>query len=141
MSFVTAFYVMFQIKERVSKSKHLQLVSGVKILIYWGTSYLWDLVTFFIVTLWILVTMISSQEEGYSTFIELVRYFVVFMSFACGVLPLIYLFSYLYSSPSTGFTRVVMLNAFTGEIARRYPGDRTQQVLERMRVTQQILGT
>nr|CAD7204834.1 unnamed protein product [Timema douglasi] len=114
MSFVTAFYVMFQIKERVSKSKHLQLVSGVKILIYWGTSYLWDLVTFFIVTLWILVTMISSQEEGYSTFIELVRYFVVFMSFACGVLPLIYLFSYLYSSPSTGFTRVVMLNAFTG---------------------------
>nr|CAD7446492.1 unnamed protein product [Timema bartmani] len=114
MSFVTAFYVMFQIKERVSKSKHLQLVSGVKILIYWGTSYLWDLITFFIVTLWILVTMILSQEEGYSTFIELVRYFVVFMSFACGVLPLIYLFSYLYSSPSTGFTRVVMLNAFTG---------------------------
>nr|CAD7434633.1 unnamed protein product [Timema monikensis] len=174
MSFVTAFYVMFQIKERVSKSKHLQLVSGVKILIYWGTSYLWDLVTFFIVTLWILATMISFQEEGYSTFIELgsssrfftgvhdctltevvkfllnypshynvevsshintlftrtyafsdtrrylqstVRYFVVFMSFACGVLPLIYLFSYLYSSPSTGFTRVVMLNAFTGEIS------------------------
>lgn len=45
MSFVPASFVLFLIEERVSKSKHLQFVSGVKPILYWTTNYLWDMVS------------------------------------------------------------------------------------------------
>lgn len=45
MSFVPASFVLFLIEERVSKSKHLQFVSGVKPILYWTTNYVWDMVS------------------------------------------------------------------------------------------------
>ncbi|XP_063234389.1 phospholipid-transporting ATPase ABCA3-like [Bacillus rossius redtenbacheri] len=114
MCFVTAFYVMFPIKERASKSKHLQFVSGVGVLTYWSVQYLLDMLSFVLVTTAILITMLAFHEDGYHTPDQLGRYFVLFVSFGCGMLPLMYLASYFYMSPSTGFTRVVMWNAFTG---------------------------
>lgn len=45
MSFVPASFVLFLIEERVSKSKHLQFVSGVKPILYWTTNYIWDMVS------------------------------------------------------------------------------------------------
>ena len=44
MSFVPASFVLFLIEERMSKSKHLQFVSGINPAIYWITNFLWDMV-------------------------------------------------------------------------------------------------
>lgn len=46
MSFVPASFVLFLIEERVSKSKHLQFVSGVKPVLYWTANFVWDMVSF-----------------------------------------------------------------------------------------------
>lgn len=46
MSFVSASFVMFLIEDKVSGSKHLQFVSGVKPVIYWIGTYTWDLVNY-----------------------------------------------------------------------------------------------
>uniref|UniRef100_A0A9L0SRG3 P-type phospholipid transporter n=1 Tax=Equus caballus TaxID=9796 RepID=A0A9L0SRG3_HORSE len=43
MSFVPASFVVFLIQERVSKAKHLQLISGVKPVIYWLSNFVWDM--------------------------------------------------------------------------------------------------
>lgn len=45
MSFVPASFVLFLIEERVSKSKHLQFVSGVKPILYWTANFVWDMVS------------------------------------------------------------------------------------------------
>ena len=45
MSFIPAAFVLFLIEERKSKSKHLQLVSGVKPVVYWVSNYTWDMVS------------------------------------------------------------------------------------------------
>lgn len=50
--YVPGAFIVFLVKERVSKSKHLQLVSGVELTSYWIGNYLWDL------TLWLLLTML-----------------------------------------------------------------------------------
>ena len=44
MSFVPASFVVFLIQERVSKAKHLQFISGVKLVFYWLSNFVWDMV-------------------------------------------------------------------------------------------------
>lgn len=44
MSFVPASFVVFLIQERVSKSKHMQFISGVQPYLYWLANFIWDMV-------------------------------------------------------------------------------------------------
>lgn len=71
MAFVSSFYVLFYVKERVCKSKHLQFVSGVKIFIFWMVSFLCDLVTFIVTIIAIIIILICFQEEGFRSADEL----------------------------------------------------------------------
>ncbi len=47
-SFLTATFVVFIIKERTSKAKHIQFVSGVHVGTYWMSTYLWDFINYLI---------------------------------------------------------------------------------------------
>ena len=44
LAFVPASFVVYLVEDRVNKSKHLQLVSGLNPVVYWVSNYLWDLV-------------------------------------------------------------------------------------------------
>ncbi|KAH0819471.1 hypothetical protein GEV33_003320 [Tenebrio molitor] len=67
MAFVASFYILFYIRERVSKAKHLQFVSGVNVVVFWGTSFLCDMVTYLLTMIAILITFAALQEDGYKT--------------------------------------------------------------------------
>lgn len=41
-SFVPASLISYLITERVKEEKRVQLVAGVKIVVYWATSFIWD---------------------------------------------------------------------------------------------------
>ena len=66
MAFVSSFYILFSVRERVCKSKHLQFASGVESYIFWTTSFLCDLVTFIVTILILLLTLLLFQEDGYT---------------------------------------------------------------------------
>lgn len=114
MAFVSAFYIIFHIKERVSNAKHLQFVSGVDIITFWAVHFVWDLLTFIITTLFLVLTILIYQEDGYRTFADLGRIFSVFLYFGFSVLPLTYLGSFLFKIPATGYTYMAMFNMFAG---------------------------
>lgn len=65
MSFISAFYILFYVRERVCKAKHLQFVSGVNVFTFWAVSYLWDWCTYIITIIILVVTLICFQEEGF----------------------------------------------------------------------------
>ena len=44
LAFVPASFVVYLVQDRISKSKHLQLVSGLNPIIYWVSNYVWDVV-------------------------------------------------------------------------------------------------
>jgi hypothetical protein len=73
MTFVASFFILFYIRERVSKFKHLQFVSGVNAMIFWGISFLSDLITYAVIAAAILITMAALQEDSYKTPGELGR--------------------------------------------------------------------
>uniref|UniRef100_A0A1I8Q220 ABC transporter domain-containing protein n=1 Tax=Stomoxys calcitrans TaxID=35570 RepID=A0A1I8Q220_STOCA len=112
--FVSAFYILFPIKERESRSKLLQFVSGVNIWIFWITQFLWDMLTFTLTAIIVVCTIACFQEEGFSAFGDLARYFLVIFIFGFSVLPFTYLISMFFSEPSTGFGRVSIINIFCG---------------------------
>jgi ATP-binding cassette subfamily A (ABC1) protein 3 len=67
MAFVASFYILFYIRERVSKAKHLQFVSGVNVVVFWGTSFLCDMVTYLLTMIAVLITFAALQEDGFKT--------------------------------------------------------------------------
>lgn len=114
MCFVAAFYIIFYIRERVTKAKLLQFVSGINIWTFWATAFLWDMITFVLTIITVMVTVLVFQEEGWRTGDDMWRLFVLLFCFAWCVLPFVYLFSMIFDIPSSGFIKTVMVGVFLG---------------------------
>lgn len=106
MAFVTAMFVMFYIKERVSRAKLLQFVSGVNKVIFWMTSFIIDYIVFILISLLFIGVLAAYQEDGYKTVPELARNFLLLFVFGFSVLPFTYVLSFLFQIPSTGLVRL-----------------------------------
>lgn len=115
MSFVSSFYLMFYIKERVSKAKLLQYVSGLNRSTFWITSFLFDFATYILNAIIMILVLGAFQEDGWSTFRELMPGFVTFVVFGFAMLPISFLSSYLFDIPSSGFVKMTIVYVFTGE--------------------------
>lgn len=100
MAFVAAFYIMFYIKERETKAKLLQFVSGVNVFTFWMTSFIWDYITYFITTILLVLTLALFQEDGWSTPTELGRTLLVFLLFGFAMLPMTFLAAKFFTIPS-----------------------------------------
>ncbi|GLH10706.1 Multidrug resistance protein homolog 49 [Gryllus bimaculatus] len=114
MAFVAAYYIMFPIKERMSKAKHLQFVSGVDVLVFWIVNITCDGLSFLLPSLGVIITLAGFQEDGFATTEELGRIFVILVFFGWAMIPLMYLASYLFTIPASGYTRMTMFNIFAG---------------------------
>lgn len=114
MAFVAAFYIIFYIKERVSRAKLLQFVSGINIWTFWLTAFAWDVITFVLTTLFMVATLAVFQETGWSTGDEIGRVILLSVCFVWAILPFVYLFSMLFEIPSSGFIKTVMVGIFLG---------------------------
>ncbi|XP_061399278.1 phospholipid-transporting ATPase ABCA3-like [Musca vetustissima] len=112
--FVSAFYILFLIKERESRSKLLQFVGGVNVWVFWISQFLWDIMTFTLTALIVVFTIACFQEDGFSTFSDLARYFLVILIFGFSVLPFTYLMSLFFAEPSSGFGKISIINIFCG---------------------------
>lgn len=106
MAFVTGMFVMFYIKERVSRAKLLQFVSGVNKVIFWMTSFVIDYLVFILISLVFLGVLVSYEKEGYSTVLELARNLLILIIFGFAVLPYTYVWSFLFRIPSIGLVRL-----------------------------------
>uniref|UniRef100_A0A182NIG1 ABC transporter domain-containing protein n=1 Tax=Anopheles dirus TaxID=7168 RepID=A0A182NIG1_9DIPT len=116
MAFVTALYIMFYIKERTSRAKLLQFVSGTNVTMFWTLAFVWDYTLFVLNSLVYIATVAIFQEEGWSTFEELGRAFLLLLFFGFAALPVTYLFSFLFSVSATGFVRMMFINVLSGAI-------------------------
>ncbi|XP_018787318.1 PREDICTED: ATP-binding cassette sub-family A member 3 [Bactrocera latifrons] len=114
MCFVSAFYILFLIKERETRSKLLQFVGGVRVWTFWLSQMLWDMTTFALTALIVVITLACFQEEGFAYFSDLIRYYFLLIMFGFSVLPFTYLLSFLFSEPATGFSRASTINIFAG---------------------------
>ncbi|XP_062556427.1 phospholipid-transporting ATPase ABCA1-like [Armigeres subalbatus] len=114
MAFVLGFYVIFYIRERVTKAKLLQFVSGVNRFAYWFTGFIWDYFTYCIVCLFIIATIACFQEPGFSTGDEVFRVYAILLFVGLPALPLTYITTLYYTVPSSAFIRLSVAFIVTG---------------------------
>ncbi|XP_053672343.1 phospholipid-transporting ATPase ABCA3-like [Anopheles nili] len=116
MAFVSALFILFYIKERTTRAKLLQFVSGVNVTLFWAISFLWDYLIFVLSSLGYIATLAIIQQDGWSTFDQLGRVFLVLLFYVFASLPVTYLFAYLFHVPATGFVKMMLLNVLSGTI-------------------------
>lgn len=114
MAFVASFFIIFYIKERVTKAKLLQFVSGINVVMYWITAFLWDYLIFVLIAFLVTLTIGLFQEDGYSTFEQLGRIYFVLIMFGFAVLPFIYIAAFFFNAPASGFTKMSIIFIFMG---------------------------
>ncbi|KAL1458216.1 hypothetical protein WDU94_008382 [Cyamophila willieti] len=116
MSFVPASFLVFLIEEKVSNSKHLQLVSGVNKLVYWLQVYSWDFLCYMFSSTLVVIIFLLFNEEAYISPQNLPGLVALLLCYGCAVIPLMYPCSFLFSVPSTAFVVLGCFNLFVGLI-------------------------
>lgn len=115
MAFVSSFYIIFYIRERVSEAKLLQFVSGLSVSTFWITSIIFDLINYIFNTAIVMAVIYAFKMDGWKTMDELIPLCVSLLAFGPSMLAVIYVLSRLFSMPSTGFIRMTILFLCTGK--------------------------
>ncbi|KAI5101655.1 ATP-binding cassette sub-family A member 1 isoform X2 [Silurus meridionalis] len=114
MSFVPASFVLFLIEERVSKSKHLQFVSGVKPILYWTANFIWDMLNYTVPATMVVLIFISFQQQSYVSEKNLPALVLLLLLYGWSITPLMYPASFVFSVPSTAYVVLTSINLFIG---------------------------
>jgi len=119
--YIPGAFTVFTVKEKISKSKHLQLVSGVNMTSYWFSTYLWDMSLFFLLTVLTMLVFLAYGTESAAVFVGDTESFIAtaVMTFGYGlsILPFAYLLSRNFNNPSTAQISVIGLVFVTGFVA------------------------
>ncbi|KAL3284410.1 hypothetical protein HHI36_018570 [Cryptolaemus montrouzieri] len=113
-AYIGNFYILFNIKERVSQAKHLQFVSGINVLIFSFISFIIDFISYMIPVVAVVATFAIFRPDGMSTFSDLSLLMLIFVNFGVAVLPFMYVCSYFFTVPSTGYSRMFFISFAAG---------------------------
>ncbi|XP_052740190.1 phospholipid-transporting ATPase ABCA3-like [Bicyclus anynana] len=116
LAIVSAVYIMFYIKERVTRAKLLQRAAGMQPYIMWGAGALFDWLWFMVLCVSIIISCAAFQVTGMSSVEELGRLYLCLMIYGAAMLPLHYLFSLLFNGPALGFVIMFFINTLFGLI-------------------------
>ena len=95
--------MLFIIEERANKAKHIQFVSGVNVLVFWGASFVWDFITVVMPAIGVLIMFAAFNTEAYSEGNRLGLVFLIFLLLGWAGIPFIYVLSRLFSTPAGGY--------------------------------------
>ena len=114
MAIVASFFVIDYIKERSTKAKLLQFVSGINVVLYWLTAFLWDFLVFIVIAAFMTATIGVFQEDGYSTSKQLSVVYLILVMFGFSILPNIYIAASFFNGAASGFTKLIIIFMFPG---------------------------
>ncbi|XP_071439608.1 phospholipid-transporting ATPase ABCA1-like isoform X2 [Hetaerina americana] len=114
LSFVPASFVVFLIEEKSSKSKHLQMVSGVNRTIYWIASYAWDSMNYLVSATLCIFIFMAFDEQAYVSEKNIKGLILLLVLYGWASIPLMYPASFIFSVPSSAFVALGCANLFIG---------------------------
>jgi len=123
LGFMMAAFSVFLIKERMSKAKHLQFLSGADGIIFWASTFLWDAVyytvsVFLIFIIWTIFYHTDALKDNLEVFLTDHRMgytVLLYIMYGFSQIPLTYLMTYLFSIPASGFAWITIFNIITSK--------------------------
>ncbi|CAM9259808.1 unnamed protein product [Ectocarpus sp. 4 AP-2014] len=99
-SFVPAGWIMFIVREKDTKCKHQQIVSGVGLEAYWFSSFLWDFGSFLVPMTFAIVLFKGLGVDSLFDNGADAAFVLLFILFGLSMVPYTYLGSFMFSSHS-----------------------------------------
>ena len=116
LCFIPACFVVYLVEERITKSKHLQFVSGVNPTIFWLSCYTWDFLSFIFSIILLLGVFFIFQEKAFVGPGNIGCLITLLVLFSTAIIPLMYLASFWFKEPATAFVLVIVVNFFIGSL-------------------------
>ena len=111
LGFVVAGFVLLLIEERSANIKHLQLMCGMNKLVYWLSTFVWDILWF--VTFVVLVMILFAIfRDSYVE--DMFLFFVLLLCYGLAAIPWMYASSFIFSSSATAYVLLFCLNFSSG---------------------------
>lgn len=114
MSFLTSSFVLFLIRERASKAKHSQFISGVDFFVFWTSTLAWDLMNYIVPCIGMVIAYAAFGIDAFVGGGRWADILLLFVLYGWAVLPFMYLLSFIFTVPSTGFIWLTILNIVSG---------------------------
>lgn len=116
MAFLASSFTLFLIKERATKAKHLQFSSGVNSFTFWSATFTWDMINFLIPAVCLLFALLGFNVEAFVVKDHVAHIALLFILYGFAMLPFMYLCSFLFTVPSTGYVWLTMFNILSGKL-------------------------
>ncbi|XP_071067543.1 ATP-binding cassette sub-family A member 17-like [Dasypus novemcinctus] len=112
MAFLSSSFCILTVKERSTKVKHIQFVSGVYVVTFWLSALLWDLISFLIPSLLLMVVFLYYNEEAFIQDGNLTAVFLILMLYGWAIIPFIYLASFCFGNPGSACVKLIIMLTF-----------------------------
>ncbi|XP_078344110.1 phospholipid-transporting ATPase ABCA3-like [Oculina patagonica] len=107
VAFLSASFVPFLVKEKSSKAKHLQFVSGVDAVSFWLATYSWDFINYLFPMFGIVIMFAAFQVDSLKE--DLGAIFLLLLLLGLCMLPFVYLLSFIFKSPFIAYAMTVFI--------------------------------
>ena len=114
LGFVVAGFVLLLIEERSGNIKHLQLVCGMNKVVYWLSTFVWDLVWYTIFVGMMLILFLAFEDPYYTGAEELPLLLLLLLCYGLAAIPWMYMLSFIFTSSATAYVLLFCLNFFSG---------------------------
>ncbi|GFS03123.1 ATP-binding cassette sub-family A member 3 [Elysia marginata] len=114
MAFLASSFVLFLVRERSIKAKHIQFVSGVHPVNFWLSTLVWDLVNYMVPCLLVIAVFFIFSIDPFTKDLHSLYMILLFVLYGWAMLPYMYLFSFGFTVPSTAYVWITMFNIITG---------------------------
>ncbi|XP_048497581.1 ABC transporter A family member 1 isoform X3 [Beta vulgaris subsp. vulgaris] len=113
-SFIPASFAVPIVKEREVKAKHQQLLSGVSILSYWVSTYVWDFVSFLLPSSFAVVLFYIFGLDQFVGTRGLCPTVIIFLEYGLAVASSTYCLTFFFSDHSVAQNVILLVHFFTG---------------------------
>ncbi|KAM4813631.1 LOW QUALITY PROTEIN: ATP-binding cassette sub-family A member 17-like [Urocitellus parryii] len=112
MAFLSSSFSMLTVRERRIKAKHIQFISGVYMAAFWFSAMLWDLLSFLVCTLLLIVVFLYYKEETFTHHENVLAMILMLMLYSWAIIPFIYVISFSFDSAGNACVKLVIILTF-----------------------------
>ncbi|XP_031398981.1 ABC transporter A family member 1 isoform X1 [Punica granatum] len=115
-SFIPASFAVSIVKEREVKAKHQQLISGVSVLSYWTSTYMWDFISFLFPSSFAIVLFYIFGLEQFIGVGRILPTVLMFLEFGLAVASSTYCLTFFFTDHTMAQNVVLLVHVFSGLI-------------------------
>ncbi|CAK9289939.1 unnamed protein product [Gordionus sp. m RMFG-2023] len=116
LSFVPASCATYLVLEKVTHSKHLQMVSSVHPWSYWLANFTCDFISYVITMTLVVLLFVAFDEKFLIHFGSFQSFLLLLMLYGWAIIPYMYPLTWIFQNPGTGLVVMSSLNLLIGAV-------------------------